>query len=118
MNRSILRTLALLILCVFLASSMATAAPRPRSESFPAQTADDLVGWLGSTVRLLWSKAGCQVDPFGLCVKNGCQLDPNGACVKNGCQLDPFGRCLDTTTSTPVNTKNGCQIDPYGRCIS
>jgi hypothetical protein len=100
------RAAALLVLCALLATPLA-AAPKFRSESSTTAAASDLFGWLRGTLSLIWSKAGCQVDPFGRCVT-----------AKNGCQLDPHGRCMDATTSTPINTKAGCQIDPFGRCIS
>ena len=103
---NLLRAAALLVLCALLASPLA-AAPKFRSESSIPAATDDLFGWLRSGLSLIWSKAGCQVDPDGLC-----------GTAKNGCQLDPFGRCLNKATSTPVNTKAGCQIDPNGRCIS
>lgn len=98
------RAAALLVLCALLASPLA-AAPSFRSESFTTAAADDLFGWLRGALSLIWSKAGCQIDPNGTC-----------GTAKNGCQLDPNGRCLDKA-ETPVNTKNGCQIDPFGRCI-
>lgn len=103
---NLLRAAALLVLCALLASPLA-AAPKFRSESSPTAAAEDLFGWLRGTLSLMWSKAGCQVDPDGNC-----------GTAKNGCQLDPFGRCLDAATSTSVNTKAGCQVDPFGRCIS
>ena len=98
------RAAALLVLCALLASPLA-AAPKFRSESSTPAAAEDLFGWLRSGLSLIWSKAGCQIDPNGDC----------GA-GKNGCQVDPFGRCLDKA-GTPVNPKNGCQIDPHGHCI-
>ena len=98
------RAAALLVLCALLATPLA-AAPSFRSESSTTATEGDLFGWLRGTLSLIWSKAGCQVDPDGQC-----------GTVKNGCQIDPHGRCLDKA-APPVNTKNGCQIDPYGRCI-
>ncbi len=104
MRFNLLRAAALLVLCALLASPLA-AAPKFRSESFTATTADDLFGWLRGTLSSIWSKAGCQIDPFGRCET-----------AKNGCQIDPYGRCLDKA-DTPLNTKNGCQLDPNGRCI-
>ena len=105
MRCNLLRAAALLVLCALLASPLA-AAPKFRSESSPAAAADDLFGWLRGAVSSIWSKAGCQIDPFGRCET-----------AKNGCQIDPHGRCLDKVEKTPVSPKNGCQIDPYGRCI-
>lgn len=98
------RAAALLVLCALLASPLA-AAPKFRSESSITAAADDLFGRLRGALSSIWSKAGCQVDPFGRCETS-----------KNGCQIDPFGRCLDKV-ETPVNPKNGCQLDPFGRCI-
>lgn len=104
MRFNLLRTAALLVLCALLASPLA-AAPKFRSESFTTAAADDLFGWLRGALSSIWSKAGCQVDPDGIC-----------GTAKNGCQIDPHGRCLDKA-DTPVNTKNGCQLDPFGRCL-
>ncbi len=98
------RAAAFLVLCALLAAPLA-AAPNFRSESFTTAAQGDLFGWLRGALSSIWSKAGCQVDPFGRC-------EP----AKNGCQIDPYGRCL-VKAAPPVNTKNGCQIDPYGRCI-
>ena len=101
---NLLRAAALLVLCALLATPL-TAAPKFRCESSTPAAADGLFGWLRSGFSLIWSKAGCQIDPFGHC-----------GTVKNGCQIDPHGRCLDKA-KTPTNTKNGCQLDPNGRCI-
>jgi hypothetical protein len=98
------RAAVLLVLCALLATPLA-AAPNFRSESSTTAAAGDLFGWLQGTLSSIWSKAGCQVDPFGRCET-----------AKNGCQLDSHGRCLDKA-DTRVNTKNGCQLDPNGRCL-
>jgi hypothetical protein len=103
-----LRTVALLVLCVALASPLATAAaPRPQGHSFADRftmgDAGDLFGWLRGALGSLWNK-------------NGCELDPNGLCVKAGCQVDPFGRCLNTLTTPTSTNKAGCELDPFGRC--
>jgi hypothetical protein len=99
------RAAALLVLCALLATPLA-AEPSFRSESFTTATADDLFGWLRGALSLIWSKAGCQIDPNGNC-----------GTPKNGCQVDPFGRCLNDLTVPPVQPKAGCQVDPDGRCI-
>ena len=101
------RAAALLVLCALLATPLA-AAPKFRSESTITTAEGDLFGWLQGALSWIWSKNGCQVDPYGRC-------EP----VKNGCQLDPHGRCQESlpNTSTPVQTKSGCQVDPDGRCI-
>jgi hypothetical protein len=124
MVRSTLRrTLPLLVLCLLLAApGISTAAPRAQSP------AGDLLGWLRGALVSLWSKNGCQADPFGQCIttatpKAGCRLDPFGHCIttsttgttKNGCQADPHGGCLDGLTTTPT-TEAGCELDPFGRC--
>lgn len=125
------RTVVLLVLCAVLVSPLASAAaPRPGhgpAARIGAQGVVDVVGWFKNAVVALWSKAGCEVDPFGRCVdtpatKNGCQADPFGRCVdapttKNGCGADPFGRCVDGLTTAPAS-ENGCGIDPFGRCGS
>ena len=98
------RAAALLVLCTLLASPLA-AAPKFRSESSTTAAADDLFSWLRGTLSSIWSKNGCQLDPFGRCET-----------AKNGCQIDSYGRCLDKA-DTPAKPKNGCQVDPFGRCI-
>jgi len=118
-----LRTVALLVLCVALASPLASAAaPRPQGQSFADRfttgDAGDLFGWLRGALVSLWNKNGCQLDPHGLCVKNGCQLDPYGHCLKNGCEVDPNGSCLKPPAAPTSTNKNGCQLDPNGRCLS
>ncbi|HKI00575.1 MAG TPA: hypothetical protein VKK31_01210 [Thermoanaerobaculia bacterium] len=90
-----LRTAAVLVFCLVLASPLATAAaPRPGGEPFTvrlaAQDAGDLFGWLKGALASLWSK--------------------------NGCQVDPFGRCLAAVASPASTKKNGCEVDPNGRC--
>lgn len=98
MSRStIVRSLAVLILCLNLATPWASAAP-VRSEEEPV--AGSFAGWLWEVVRGWWEKAGCQVDPNGRCIEG----------EKAGCQADPFGRCIE-------GEKAGCVVDPYGRCI-
>lgn len=126
---AVVRTVALLVLCAVLASPLTSAAaPLPGhgpAARIGAPGIAEVFGWL-KKVASWWSKAGCEVDPFGRCsdapvVKNGCRLDPYGRCVdtsiKAGCRADPFGRCVDELTTAPT-TENGCGMDPYGRCGS
>lgn len=83
MSRSaIVRSLAVLILCLTLATPGASAAP-VRSEEEPV--AGSFVGWLWEVVSGGWEKNDCRLDPFGRCIveqeKSGCQVDPNGRCI-------------------------------------
>jgi hypothetical protein len=106
----------LLVLCAVLTSPLpSSAAPRP-GHGPAVQVAPhgiaEVFGWFRNAVVSLWSKAGCQADPFGRCV-NGLTTPASEA----GCQIDPFGRCVDGLTTAPT-TENGCGIDPFGRCGS
>ena len=100
------RAAALLVLCALLTTPLA-AAPSFRSESFTPAAEGNLLGWLRGAMSWMWSKAGCQLDPNGIC-----------GTAKNGCQLDPYGRCLEGLTSPPAQPKAGCQVDPDGRSIN
>jgi len=74
--------MAVLVLCLVLATPWASAAP-VRSEEEPV--AGSFVGWLWEVVGGWSEKAGCRVDPNGRCIEEQ---------EKAGCQLDPFGRCI------------------------
>jgi hypothetical protein len=110
MVRSTLRRiLPPLVLCLLLAvPAISTAAPRAGSPA--TSVAGDLLGWLRGTLVSLWSKNGCQLDPFGRCITSSAT-----STAKNGCQADPHGGCLDGLTTTPT-TEAGCELDPFGRC--
>ena len=83
MSRSaIVRTLAVFVLCLVLATPWASAAP-VRSEEEPV--AGSFAGWLWEGVSGWWEKNGCRLDPFGRCIE---------AQEKIGCRLDPFGQCI------------------------
>ncbi|HEX9941464.1 MAG TPA: hypothetical protein VGG03_05570 [Thermoanaerobaculia bacterium] len=108
------RTVALLVLCFIVAAPL-TAAAAPLAGNGPAGTyrsagGADFLGWLWSAWTSVWVKNGCQVDPFGRCLK---AATSTAGSTKNGCQVDPNGHCLKPTPST----KNGCHIDPDGRCV-
>jgi hypothetical protein len=105
--------------------------------------ADSSFGSLWSFLTGSWLKAGCLIDPSGLCLATdaGCMIDPDGRCAakkrpingKAGCRIDPSGRCLDALPAAPdagcmidpnglcakkrpIHKKEGCMIDPNGRC--
>jgi hypothetical protein len=109
---TLVRTVVLLVLCAVLVSPLASAAaPRPGhgpAARIAAQGVVDVFGWLKNAVVALWSKAGCELDPFGRCME---------APTKAGCRADPFGRCVDGLATAPTS-ENGCQLDPFGRCGS
>jgi hypothetical protein len=91
-------TVVVLVVATLLGVSAAPASAfrgvEPSSEPRPAvRSAMDLFRHLESLLRRIWSKNGCQIDPWGTC-----ETDP----ASNG-------------FSTPVN-KEGCSIDPWGGC--
>ena len=118
MQQAARRTVLLLFVVALLALPWAASAASPQASPRPARAilpgALDLFSQLWSFLR----KAGCHIDPDGLCAtKEGCNIDPNGRCATNtgqrpqtreGCNIDPDGRCA---------TKIGCNIDPDGRCL-
>jgi len=103
------RKVVLLIVVAVLVTPWASAAMAspegPRAlQATPESAVLNLFGRIWSLLRGNGSKAGCHIDPSGLCIKAGCNIDPNGRCV-NGDQI-------------PIpHPKAGCEIDPNGRCI-
>lgn len=105
---SLCRPALVLALALFLAAPWDAAAwPRlggTRSRAVVSESAgpDVFSGFL-SFLSGLWEKAGCKLDPHGLCAP---------VQVENGCTIDPHGGCA------PVQVENGCRIDPHGGCVS
>lgn len=64
-------------------------------------------------VSSLWEKAGCVIDPNGLCVV---RPSPTLTSQPAGCGIDPSGS-PETLTSQPLDGEAGCGIDPDGRCV-
>jgi hypothetical protein len=96
MTRSFRRTTILLLLiavlatpCVWAAGPRAAESARPAQALAPARV--DLFNQLWSTLRSLWSKTGCHIDPSGLC-----PVPPPPPTIQTdeGCHIDPNGRCL------------------------
>ncbi len=93
MFRSLLRlTLAVLAVSLILASPLQGAAPRssaPERASRTSPASRHLPGlwdWLTS----LWAKAGCCIDPGGLCAPAA--NPPASSNTDEGCSLDPGGK--------------------------
>ncbi|HEY0510918.1 MAG TPA: hypothetical protein VGH73_03380 [Thermoanaerobaculia bacterium] len=86
------RALVALTLGVVLTASWASAAPRrtdqPRRAAHAAMTVWDLFSWFRGSL----TKAGCTIDPHGLCspapapaqLDAGCGIDPHGGCTSSG----------------------------------
>lgn len=104
------RFLVVLLLIAAVSAPYAWAAPLRQPSGAPSI---DIVtrGW--KTVVALWAKAGCIIDPHGLCV-----ITPSPA-LDAGCILDPHGACAAAQGESPAQpptTEAGCTIDPHGVC--
>jgi hypothetical protein len=105
------------VLTLVLSVPALSAAQRRAPGRVPATRAshpitEALLQFWDSVTGLL-TKAGCGIDPSGLCGTAtkppadpyaGCTIDPNGHCVPRG--------------SVPASLDAGCGIDPDGRCSS
>lgn len=89
MRRSMLPRLApTLILSLLLAAAPPPAAGlRLPGTHAATEVSTPRAGALSRLWRFLeaaWAKAGCQIDPSGLCAQPtmdaGCEIDPSGAC--------------------------------------
>jgi hypothetical protein len=102
----VLRLLAVLVLCLALGVSQASASPIRREAAPQASSFNfhDVLGRLGSLLSGLWSKEGCRIDPWGRCATN------TAPSTDAGCGIDPLG-CANSTPAA----ETGCGIDPW-RC--
>lgn len=106
MSRLIRLLVAAFTLTLLLGAPLALeASPRAGAAGRAAASFD----WLWRVLAQVWEKAGCSLDPFGLCMPEA------PANPKAGCLIDPNGRCLPPV---PAPTEAGCSIDPFGRCAS
>jgi len=105
------RFLIILLLVTVVSAPAAWATPLRQPSG---ASSIDIVARAWSTVAALWAKAGCIIDPHGLCVATppptldeGCVIDPHGGCaaVKGFVQASP-------------PTEAGCILDPHGVCVS
>jgi hypothetical protein len=84
-QRSLLRSLLVVVLSLALGSPAASATP-VNWESFLAEQGRSASRFLEAVITRLpeFAKAGCTIDPDGqpLCAtKHGCSIDPNGHTV-------------------------------------
>jgi hypothetical protein len=98
MTRSFRRTTILLLLVAVCATPCVRAAgPRTAESARPAQALAPaglvFLDQLWSTLRNLWSKSGCQIDPSGLCLSSPAPQPPPTIETDEGCNIDPSGRC-------------------------
>ena len=82
------------------ASALGARVTAPRDESKPTvHNALDFLHDLGSLVTSLWSKNGCHIDPWGVCVsgtgESGATAPAGDGAAKSdeGCAIDPWGGC-------------------------
>ena len=102
------RTILGFLLATFLMAPWASAAPQAGSAGSGPRAA---LSRLWSALTSFWSKAGCEIDPNGLC-------RPATVSPKAGCQADPDGRCLPGSGLSPAPSLDaGCEADPSGRCL-
>ncbi len=98
MSSASLPRIGALALCLVLVAALPLAgAPQSGASSRPAATSEPASAgfWtlLLRTVHSLWSKAGCRIDPYGICVSDPAAT-PTTTHTDAGCSLDPYGRCL------------------------
>jgi hypothetical protein len=106
MSRLIRLLVAAFTLTALLGAPLASEAA-PRAKAAGRATAP--FSWIWSFLAQAWEKAGCRIDPDGLCVPEA----PKN--TKEGCLIDPNGRCVTGPQAVP---DNGCHIDPFGLCAS
>ena len=92
MSHSILRRLVVVLVLSALLGSPATSLASSRSavrHSRAQAAAQAPLSWLWNTLVSVWEKAGCLIDPNGLCTTTSPQDTADA-----GCSGDPFGQCL------------------------
>jgi len=113
------RTVALVLGALFATLSAAPVAARPTSARRSVVTVSlrpaGLLDRLWSSLHVLWSEAGCTIDPDGA----KCANSPSGGGVvvsppPNGCSIDPNG--VGCASAAASQAPAGCTIDPNG-CI-
>jgi hypothetical protein len=98
MPRPFRRTTILLLLIALFATPLVSAAgPRAAESARPVQALEpgqiDLLNRLWNTLRGLWSKEGCHIDPDGRCLTSPSPQPPPTFTTDTGCHIDPDGRC-------------------------
>jgi hypothetical protein len=91
LSASIGRKILLLLVLIALITTPRASAAGPRPESPRSAQAVEDVPFLGNFwifLRSVWGKEGCNIDPWGRCVKEPTQ-NP-----KIGCHIDPWGHCI------------------------
>jgi hypothetical protein len=91
-RRRLLRTFALLVVSLVLTAPLCEAASRGRASRIsPASAHLGIWTWVTS----IWAKAGCGLDPGGLCATNPTSQPlapvPSGSSLDAGCGIDPGG---------------------------
>ena len=119
---SLRRKTVLFLFAVLLTASWVSAGPR-YGGAHPVRASEavvipDLLSWARSLLRDVWTKTGCQIDPFGRCLSGTSPVSSPSSSADAGCNIDPNGRChFGSSSVSPADT--GCQIDPNGgRCGS
>jgi hypothetical protein len=112
----VLRKAAVLVVLGLSLEISGAYASTTRSEVSPNQskkvtwsTVDRIGPWWNRAIGIL-SKAGCSINPWGLCAT---QVPTNDS----ACTIDPWGRCGVNSAIQAPTTDAGCVIDPLGRCL-
>lgn len=91
-RRRLLRTSAVLVVSLALTAPLCEAASGGRA----SRTAPGLTHGIWEWVTNVWAKAGCSLDPGGLCATNPTSHSlapvPSGSSLDAGCGIDPGGR--------------------------
>jgi hypothetical protein len=91
------RLTVLLLLATILASPVLGAEPRPRAEGRRADSVPSMVlkirVELSSILNRLWIKAGCIIDPNGVCTTEPSLPTVTADETEIGCGIDPHGSC-------------------------
>lgn len=94
MSQIFRRTVLGFVVGLCLLTPLASAAQRPQGtqvERFSLPAPSELFAGAWRLLVRVWNKAGCMIDPHGICVPqpsagtstpdNGCGIDPHGGCV-------------------------------------
>jgi len=90
------KTILLLLVALFATPWISAAESRAIESARPVQILEPaqfhLLNQLWNTLRSLWSKEGCQIDPNGRCLTSPSPPPPTLQ-TDEGCNIDPSGRC-------------------------
>ncbi|MFY9825532.1 MAG: hypothetical protein WAM82_29430 [Thermoanaerobaculia bacterium] len=91
------KTIYLLLVAIFATPWVCAAAPRAPEGPAPVRALEparvDLLNQIWTTLRSLWSKEGCGIDPNGRCSTSPALQPPPTIQTDTGCGIDPDGRC-------------------------